>query len=337
MVGYRHPMPAGGYRRIALAAYVAQKQERERRQNAPMKGSLRSEEDEKVDLRSVAVARKRHNQRQKADLTQPETGNDGRIAQSREAEGEDEAPIPAKIRQSTLDCSERSLPSVIPTLQASTTPHILPSAVACLPTNLDLPGTLLLDDVVESREPCSPPPPPHPRDCTTPSRQSRPIDVLVVTPSRDSRPRSMSQSSIAHIDTSSSLLHGLQKRTSHLNVQIRNFNEHFINVQARLATSPTKLTSYDLAAKAKILKKIITAMEEHSNSVFMMEYALRDIINEGGFGLAQSLADTESNMKESIRVYEKRLRKLMERLNPTALEKTLQEAQGEANGKARNC
>jgi hypothetical protein len=75
----------------------------------------------------------------------------------------------------------------------------------------------------------------------------------------------------------------------------------------------------------KVLKKIISTTEKHSNDLLMMELALRDVIEQGGEDLQETLGKTEQELRELIKVYEKRMRKYMGKLSPEAVEKSMGE------------
>ncbi|OAG00526.1 uncharacterized protein CC84DRAFT_1222030 [Paraphaeosphaeria sporulosa] len=169
---------------------------------------------------------------------------------------------------------------------------------------------------------------PSPQEPMTPNRPIRTPDVLVVTPSRR-RPSPqlefiVSPKSSAGHQAAANMLVALKSRTARLNTQIAGFNTHLLGLLNRL-TLPAKETRSDSTAKAKVLRKIITAMEEHSNQVFMMEFALRDLVDEGYEDLSESLKKTEGEFVELVKVYERKVYELMGKLSPGALEKTMRD------------
>ena len=57
----------------------------------------------------------------------------------------------------------------------------------------------------------------------------------------------------------------------------------------------------------------------------MMEFALRDVIEQGDRDLQETLGETREEFREMVRVYEGRMRKYMGRLSPEAVEKSMGE------------
>lgn len=171
----------------------------------------------------------------------------------------------------------------------------------------------------------------------TPSQPTRTQDVLVVTPSRR-RPSVQlefivsSKSSIT-ARAAANMLVTLKSRTARLNTQIAGFNRHLFESLNKL-TSLAKATLDDSVAKAKVLRKIITAMEEHSNQVFLMELALRDLVEEGDEDLPGSIKRTEGEFADLVKVYERKMHKLMKIFSPEALERTLGEV-GDTQGESK--
>ncbi|KAJ4301099.1 hypothetical protein N0V90_003189 [Kalmusia sp. IMI 367209] len=173
-----------------------------------------------------------------------------------------------------------------------------------------------------------------PERCATPNRQARPLDALFITPTRRRSPQLediVSITSPPHIKTAASMLLNLKKRTVHLNVQISILNQYLVSIRTKASSSHVNEPTHNLASKIKLLEEIITAMEEHSNEVFMMEFALRDVTDERGGDLMECLNGTENELAESVRLYEKNVRALMERLDPEAVGKTLQEMRREVD------
>ncbi|KAF2441040.1 hypothetical protein P171DRAFT_87450 [Karstenula rhodostoma CBS 690.94] len=162
----------------------------------------------------------------------------------------------------------------------------------------------------------------------TPTRPIRTPDVLVVTPSRR-RPSPQLEfivtpksSTVAR--AAASMLVSLKSRTARMNTQIAGFHTILLGLQNK-QSSPAQAAPKALAAKVKVIRKIITAMEKHSNQVFVLELALRDLVDEGDDDLAESLGKTEVEFAELVEVYERKMRRLMGKLSPEALEKTLEE------------
>jgi hypothetical protein len=162
----------------------------------------------------------------------------------------------------------------------------------------------------------------------TPTRPAKTPDVLMVTPSKRCPSPQLefivSPKSPAIHQAAANMLVTLKSRNERLNSQIAGFNTHLLALQ-RKPPSPSKVKPADSAAKAKVLRKITDAMEKHSNQVFMMEFALRDLVDEGDEDLNESLRKTRAELAELVRAYEGKMHKLMMKLSPEAVEKTLKE------------
>ncbi|KAJ4344705.1 uncharacterized protein N0V89_012449 [Didymosphaeria variabile] len=164
----------------------------------------------------------------------------------------------------------------------------------------------------------------------TPNQPIRTPDVLVVTPSRR-RPSPqleyiVSPKSSALLQAAANMLVTLKSRTARLNAQIAAFNTQLLGLQTKQPSPSKRKLDDDSTSKAKILRKILRAMEKHSNQVFMMEFALRDLVDEGDEDLPKSLRETEVEFAKLVKTYEGRMHKLMRKLCPEALEMTLKEA-----------
>ncbi|KAL1595768.1 hypothetical protein SLS60_009457 [Paraconiothyrium brasiliense] len=164
----------------------------------------------------------------------------------------------------------------------------------------------------------------------TPTRLVRTPDVLVVTPSRRLPSPQLeyivSPKSPAVVQAAANMLVTLKSRTARLNEQIAAFNTHLLSLQDR-QPSPSKMKlDQDSMAKAKLLGKILRVMEKHSNQVFMMEFALRDLVDEGDEDLPNSLRMIELEFAELVKTHEAKMNKVMRKLCPEAMEMTLKEA-----------
>jgi hypothetical protein len=169
----------------------------------------------------------------------------------------------------------------------------------------------------------------------TPTRPVKMPDVLLVTPSKRCPSPQLefivSPKSPAIHQAAANMLVTLKSRNERLNSQIAGFNTHLLALQ-RNQSSPSKAKPTESAAKAKVLRKITNAMEKHSNQVFMMEFALRDLLDEGDEDLPESLRKTQAEFADLVRVYEGKMRKLMVKLSPEAAEKTLKEVGDRSDG-----
>jgi hypothetical protein len=169
--------------------------------------------------------------------------------------------------------------------------------------------------------------PPSVNGHITPLPPATTPDVLIITPRRRAAAQiecAISPTSSKPLKAAASLIITLKTRTTHLNTQITSFAAHLAKAESKRVSAPDTDQS-NIATKVKVLKKIISTTEKHSNDLLMMELALRDVIEQGGQDLQETLGKTEQELRELIKVYEKRMRKYMGKLSPEAVEKSMGE------------
>ena len=183
-------------------------------------------------------------------------------------------------------------------------------------------------DLIESRlyTPTRSPPTELP---ATPNPSAKCPDVLIVTPRRRPSPQLeciVSPESSAVLKTAANLLVTLKARTAHINTQIASFNRLH-----DMQTFSGSKTSNNSAAKMRYLRKILSTMERHSNEIMVMEYALRDVIDEGEGDVEESVRNAGAEFVEMVRVHEGKMRRYMEKLSPEAVKKTLEGVDGRSD------
>lgn len=168
---------------------------------------------------------------------------------------------------------------------------------------------------------------------TTPVKPARSADVLLITPSRRASPpleSIVSPTSSTLLKAAAHLLVALKGSTSNLNTQIASFTTHLDKAQRKLISIP-ETESHGLSVKVKVLKKIISILEHHSNEVLMIEYALRDVIDERDGDLAVTVWNTDVEFAEISKVHEGKMVELAKKLSAEAVEKAMKETSLEEN------
>lgn len=162
---------------------------------------------------------------------------------------------------------------------------------------------------------------------TTPIQLAKTPDVLKITPRRRATAQiefAISPNSSTPLKAAASLIITLKTRTAHLNTQITSFHAHLAKAESkRRSALGTELSS--IATKVQALKKIIVTTEKHSNNLLVMEFALRDVIDQGGQDLSEALRKTGEELAGLMRVYEGRMRRYLGRLSQEAVDKSLEE------------
>lgn len=205
-------------------------------------------------------------------------------------------------------------------------------------TNVARPSTEMQDTIqglqLQSRQilqtehqPRTPSPTPL-RDSATPPQLSQPKtapDILIITPGRcppsPQLEHLISPTSSTTNKAAATLLLILKSRTQRLNNHITAFDAQLKSHP--LPASSCRPNSDSSAPKIKILRRIIRTIEKHSNAVFMLEFAFRDVVDEGDEDLLGALRKTEREFGELVKRHEGKMRKLMRRLSPGAMERTV--------------
>ncbi|KAF2645730.1 hypothetical protein P280DRAFT_465508 [Massarina eburnea CBS 473.64] len=123
---------------------------------------------------------------------------------------------------------------------------------------------------------------------TPPPRPGRCVSNLTITPMRDTSPQIddiATVSSPTHIKSANSLLSLFKTRTTRLQSQISAFEALSLKILSLLAGLPQNAASErraELEKRAEGLEAILALVTEHCNEVVVLEYALRDMIDEQG-------------------------------------------------------
>ncbi|KAF2255185.1 hypothetical protein BU26DRAFT_151821 [Trematosphaeria pertusa] len=156
---------------------------------------------------------------------------------------------------------------------------------------------------------------------------------LRIAPMRQATPpleAFISLSSPSLLQETASMLYLLRSRRNRLNAQVEGFEVAGRKAKASLYTVRLQRNDRD-KTKADIctFEEVIALMSEHSTDIFVLEHALRDIVDEGTGDedkkLKEHLGDAKTMYQEMLRMYNEKLLELMNRLQPEVLQRTIQE------------
>lgn len=162
-------------------------------------------------------------------------------------------------------------------------------------------------------------------------------DELLVTPMRPTSPRLeaiVSVTSPRHITAAAEFLLSLKARGTSIQNQAAIFKARLVNTQAcvdELASTKRLSERKELARSKECLEEIVLLMDTHWSDLFVLEHALRDIIDEESGDLIKCLTDVEREFSDLAKGYRKKIVDLLRELDTDVAGKAVWEMMAKKN------